>query len=458
MTRVLGLAGHDVRLFVPAHGTLDRTGLEVGEVEFLRSIGLEMGGRWLEFSGLYAYLPGTPVQVYLIECPELFHRDSVYTGDPDEAIRFAFFTRAVIECCQRMGWSPQVFHANDWHTALLPVYLRGLYSWDALFAASRVLLTIHNVGYQGVFGAEMLHALGLDEASWMFPNEDLAENRINLLKTGLLHADLISTVSPTHALEIQTPEGGRGLDGLLRYRSTDLVGILNGIDDTEWDPANDRLLPHPYHRDDLRGKAMNKRALLKELGLASGRRVPLIGMVTRLVEQKGIDLLPGVLPELLEAHDCRMAILGSGRHDYESFFEELAHQHPDRVGFYCGYNNQLAHRIEAASDIYLMPSLYEPCGLNQMYSLRYGAVPVVRRTGGLADSVEPFDSEAGSGTGFLFDSYDSAALAGALEEALAAYGQPQLWRRLVRNGMSQDLSWEHQVGRYIELYDRLQTG
>ena len=262
LTRYLGLAGHDVRLFMPAYGSIDWDGHEAGQVEFLRDVPLDLGGKTLRFNGLYSYLPGTSVQVYLIDCPELYDRPTVYTDSPDEILRFAFLSRATIECCQRMGWSPEVFHCNDWHTSLLPVYLRSTYLWDDLFRSSRCLLTIHNIGYQGVFGSAALEEIGLQSQELMFGSENLEAGRINLLETGILNVDLVTTVSPTHAKEIQTPAYGMGLDGLLRSRADRLAGILNGVDYQEWDPAHDELLPHRYTLDNLSGKARNKRSLL----------------------------------------------------------------------------------------------------------------------------------------------------------------------------------------------------
>lgn len=452
LTRYLTLAGHDVRLFVPAHGSIDWTDLEIGSVEYLQDVSLRLGHRTFRFNGLYANLPGTDVQVYCIDCPELFGRSSVYTDGPDEALRFAFLSRAAIECCQRMGFSPQVFHCNDWHTSLLPVYLKSLYRWDELFADSRTVLTIHNIGYQGIFGAGVLKDVGLDSEAEMFSRRDLESDRVNLLRTGIQHADAVTTVSPTHAQEIQTEALGMGLDGLLRRRSDRLFGILNGVDYAEWDPTSDRLLPYRYDKDDLRGKVHNKRSLLKQVSLPATPRTPVVGMISRLVEQKGIDLLPDALEELLQDRLFRLIVLGSGESRYEMLFLGLQEAFPKQVFFSRGYNNELAHRIEAASDIYLMPSLYEPCGLNQMYSLRYGAVPVVRRTGGLADAVRAFDPRTKEGTGFLFKPYTPAALKSALEQAMDTYAKPRLWRRLVSNGMSQDFSWERQVEEYVDLY------
>jgi starch synthase len=455
LCRYLSLAGHDVRLFFPAYASIDRSKFELGSVDFLTGVPIYMEERRLVFDGLYATLPGTDQQVYLIDCPELYGGPTIYTDRIDEPVRFAFLCRAAIESCQRMGWSPEIFHCNDWHTALLPVFLRTTYRWDSLVRTSRTLLTVHNIGYQGVFGARSLHAIGLEEASAMFPQQDLELDRVNFLKTGIIHSDGLSTVSPNHAREIQTEAFGMGLDELMRYSSDRLVGILNGVDYAAWDPSTDSLIPFNYSVDDIRGKSKNKRRLLKETGLPFKPGTPLMGMVSRLVQQKGIDLLPEALPRILDRHQVQLIVLGSGEDRYRAFFHALQRSFPEKVFFYSGYNNELAHQIEAASDIYLMPSLYEPCGLNQMYSLRYGAVPVVRRTGGLVDSVEPWNPETGEGTGFVFNHFTPDGLVWAVESALELFQDRRRWRQIVRNGMSRDFSWQRQVGEYIDLYRRL---
>jgi len=364
-------------------------------------------------------------------------------------------SRAALESCQRMGWSPDIIHCNDWHTALIPTYLRALYAWDELLAGAKTVLTMHNVGYQGIFSASVLEDLGLADYSSYFDAEDLQSDTVNLLKTGLLHADHLTTVSPTHAEEIQTPEFGMGLEGLLRSRSDRLDGILNGVDYGEWNPATDLLIPSNYSAEDLSGKEHNKRALMQDLSLPYDPQAPVLGVVSRLVHQKGIDLLEGALPELLDSLDLRLVVLGTGEPQFESMFRSLHNQFPRKVSFYRGYSNELAHRIEAGSDLLLMPSLYEPCGLNQMYSLHYGTVPVVRATGGLADSVQPWDPRAGTGTGFLFEEYSSEALSEAVHRALNAFRDQPAWRQLMLNGMGQDFSWRKQVRKYEALYERV---
>ena len=444
-----------MRLFFPFYSTIDRRSLDYGPVDFLQDLDLDMGEQTYRFSVMYTWLAGSSLQVYLVDCPELYHRAGVYTDDPDEAVRFGLLCRAALESSQRMGWSPDIVHCNDWHTALIPTYLRALYSWDELLSGAKTLLTLHNIGYQGVFEAVDLRDLGLGDQLSYFDEEDLRADRVNLLKNGLEHADQLTTVSPTHADEIQTPEFGMGLDGMLRARSDRLEGILNGVDYGEWNPATDPLIPYRYSTEDLTGKERNKRALLQDLSLPYDPQAPVLGVVSRLVQQKGIDLLATAMSGLLENLDLRLVVLGTGEPRFEAEFRVLHQEFPRKVSFYNGYSNELAHRIEAGSDIFVMPSLYEPCGLNQMYSLRYGTVPVVRATGGLADSVEPWDPDTGTGTGFLFEAYSVEALLEALHQALNAFRDQRAWRRLMLNGMGQDFSWTKQVRDYEALYRKV---
>ncbi len=453
--RALHQRGHDVRVFLPFYSRIDTTGLSVVPVDFLPEVPVRLGERRLAFRGFTTRLPGSDLAVYLIDCPPLYHRGGIYDAAGDEHLRFAFLTRAALECCQRMGFAPQVLHCHDWHAALGPLYLKTTYAWDRLFARTRSVLTIHNVGYPGTFPRRVLEELGLAGEAARFHQEDLALGRVSFLATGILHADLLTTVSPTHAREIQTPEYGMGLDPLLRARASSLVGILNGVDHGEWDPRVDPWLSFHYSGEDLDGKRKSKRVLLEGLALPHGDEVPTLGVVTRLVYQKGIDLMLDPLPRFLESRDLRLVALGSGEARYENYFQWLQLRFPGKVVYYRGFQNELAHLIEAGADIFLMPSRYEPCGLNQMYSLRYGTPPVVRRTGGLADTVQHWDPASGTGTGFLFEHPTPDGFAWGLEQALAAYRDREGWRRLMRNGMAQDFSWERQIGRYEELYRRL---
>ena len=454
LCRYLHGAGHDVRPFLPLYSGSGHASRGLEPVDNVRDVEVVLGDSY-RFSLLRARPEPAGPEIFFVHCPALYDRDGLYTQGGDEHRRFLMLTRAVIESCQRMGWAPDVFHCNDWHTALVPIYLRTLYAWDRLFAGSRTLLGLHNVGYQGIFPAAVLADTGLADSAHLFHQDDLSAGRINFLKTGLLYADGLSTVSPTHAQEIQTDTHGMGLQDILRARRTRLVGILNGVDYAEWDPRTDRHLRHHYSAQNLAGKERNKQALLAGMALPYDRTTPVIGVVSRLMVQKGIDLMLEVLPGLLVQADIALVVLGSGDGRYEHAFAALQRRFPRKLCFYRGFHTPLSHLIEAGSDFFLMPSLYEPCGLNQMYSLRYGTVPIVRRTGGLADSVVPFDPRTGNGTGIVFNDYDASALRWALRTALALFSDRRRWRRLQRNGMARDFSWERQGAQYVELYRRL---
>lgn len=455
LVRYLTDAGHDVRLLMPAYDTIDRSALNPRPVPGLDDLKISLGDRALSCSIETAHLPDGGPAIYFLRCPAMYGRGRLYTSDPDEHLRFVLLSRAAIEMCQRMAWAPDILHCNDWHTALIPLYLRTLYHWDRLFARTKTVLTIHNIAYQGVVDAACVGDLGLRDSAHLLHGEDLAAGVVNFMKTGILFSDLVTTVSPTYCLEIQTDEGGMGLGELLRARSASVIGILNGVDYSLWDPENDPWLTTHYSKQDLAGKARNKRRLRRELGLEPGARIPLVGMVSRLTWQKGIDLVQDVLPEILSSRPLQMAVLGAGEPRYENFFESLQRHFPGRVCFYRGYSEELAHLIEAGADMFLMPSAFEPCGLNQMYSLRYGTVPIVRATGGLADSVRQFDPDSGEGTGIVFEHFDSQGLRWALTTALDLYSDRRRWTRLRRNGMSQDFSWERQGLLYVEAFRRL---
>jgi starch synthase len=451
LPRYLKRRGHDVRLFMPLHSTMRRAVTDAKPVGVAQDIELALGAHRYRFSLLEARLPESDVPLYLIDCPAAFDRASIYTGDADEHLRFLVLQKATLESCQRLAFAPQILHCNDWHTALLPLMLKTLYAWDRLFAQTRSVLTIHNVGYQGVFDASTAYDIGGDVRGWLAP-ELVSRNELNWLREGIRLADAVTTVSPTYAKEICTPEGGHGLDGVLRARAGALVGILNGVDYSEWNPATDRYLEHHYTSDDLSGKARTRRALLDRLSLPVHDGTPLLGVVSRMTVQKGFDLLFDTLPEIIAGRDLAFAVLGSGDRHYEDFFAELQRRFPDRVAFHRGYHEELAHLIEAGSDMFLMPSLYEPCGLNQLYSLKYGTVPIVRRTGGLADSVQPWSAQNRQGTGIVFNDYDAPAVRWAVHHALDLFKDRDAWLRMMRNGMAQDFSWEHQGREYEALY------
>ncbi len=452
-------AGHDVRLFTPCYTSIDRAACRAQPLAALTQVPLALGAHRYVFSVLRGALPGG-APVYLIDCPALYARATIYTADPDEHLRFLAFTRAALLACQRLAWAPQVIHCNDWHTSFTPLMLRTLFKDEPLFRATRTLLTIHNIGYQGIFPASRVRDLGLPRARALLDQKELAAGRINALREGILHADAISTVSPTHAREICTDEYGMGLEDCLRQRAAEgvLSGILNGVDYHEWDPRHDRYLPARYDAGHLEVKAQLKRTFRARQRLESTPGVALLGIVSRLAVQKGIELMFEALPHVLSTRPLTFVALGSGEPQYEAFFADLQRRFPGRVACHRGYDDELAHWIEAASDMFVMPSRYEPCGLNQMYSLRYGTVPIVRRTGGLADSVEHYDPQRGTGTGVVFNDFDTQALSWALSHALDLYARPEHWQRLVQNGMRCDFSWQRQGADYLALYRRLSAG
>jgi len=456
LTKYLHADGHDVRVFTPLYSAIDRTALAPRAVAGLGGVALTLGAHRYVFAVLEARLPGSLAPVYLIDCPALYARASLYSADPDEHLRFIAFTHASLIACRQLGLRPQILHCNDWHSAFAPLLLRTAYRDEASFAATRTVLTIHNIGYQGIFPAAEVADLGLPPGETsLLHQEDLKAGRINALRHGILYAGAITTVSPTHAREICTAEYGMGLDADLRARGADLTGILNGVDYDEWDPRRDRFLPVHYDPDRLDGKAELKRRFIARSALTSAPDVPLAGIVSRLAAQKGIELMFEALPKVLQARPLALAALGSGEAKYEQFFAALTRSFPGRVVFEAGYDEEQSHWIEAASDLFLMPSRYEPCGLNQMYSLRYGTVPIVRRTGGLADSVQHYEPASGSGTGVVFNDFDAPALEWALNFGLDLYARPPEWARLIRNGMSQDFSWQRRTGEYLAVYRRL---
>jgi starch synthase len=385
----------------------------------------------------------------------LFDRATLYTTDVDEHLRFLAFTHAAFVVCQRLQWSPRVMHCNDWHTSFAPLFLKAIYDNDALLKNTRSLLTIHNIGYQGIFSSKSVDDVGLGSKSYLLHQDDLRAGNINPLRHGILYADAITTVSPTHAREICTDQYGMGLQDSLRARGGALTGILNGVDYEEWDPRRDRHLPQHYDPDHLQIKADLKREFIARMGLNIAPEAPLAGIVSRLAQQKGIELMFGSLPRILSSRELGLVVLGSGEPQYEQFFARLQTDFPGRVVFRRGYDDPLSHWIEAASDLFLMPSLYEPCGLNQMYSLRYGTVPIVRKTGGLADSVEHYNPDTGAGTGIVFNDFNAEALEWALNTALDLYAAPMHWQRLIRNGMRRDFSWQHQGAEYVALYEKM---
>jgi len=396
---------------------------------------------------------GDGVRAFLVRNDRYFDREFLYgtkDGDyVDNCERFAFFCRGVMEWILRSGRRYDVIHCNDWQTALIPAYVKTLYGGQGSFSTTGTVFSVHNLGYQGLFWN---HDLALTGLGWdLFTPQGLEfYGKVNLMKAGLVFADILSTVSATYSREIQTPEYGYGLEGVLYERREDLYGIVNGIDDGEWHPASDRWIAANYSAGDLSGKAACRRDLLSEFGLAQVD-APVVGIIGRMTAQKGFDLLDQIW-EWIAEQPLRLVILGAGERKYEEAIGELGRRFPDRIAVRVAYDDALAHKIEAGSDMYLMPSRYEPCGLNQIYSLKYGTVPIVRETGGLADTVADDDRNPGEGTGFTFRRYEAEELKDAVSRALAAFADRQRWEAIVRRGMALDFSWDASAREYVNLY------
>ncbi|MGE5346665.1 MAG: glycogen synthase GlgA [Acidithiobacillales bacterium] len=451
--------GHDVDVFLPFH-------LEAAEwyrrrltwpEQALPPFAVSILGRPYVVGLLRGTLPGSAVPVHFVAHDPMFHRTRIYapdaSGRDDGLWRFALFVRASIEAMRRMGRRPQILHAHDWHAALA-VMLGAWSSWrDRWFDDIASVLTIHNVWYQGVYGPEEFPALGLPPEAWSGGGIRFA-GAVNLLKGAIVAADMLTAVSPTYAREITTREGGMGLDGVLRSRRDRLVGILNGIDTAIWNPAVDEFVAARYSASDLSGKSACRRDLCRVAGLDPGVAGMVLGSVGRLTDQKGFDLIMGAAPELIR-RGLRFVLLGSGEPQLEHALRRLALQYPGRIAAFVGFSEELAHKIEAGADAFLMPSRFEPCGLNQMYSLAYGTPPVVRRVGGLADSVEPFDGyNLDRGTGFVFQSPSAHELAAEVLRAHGLFQHPEAWRQLMERGMSRDFSWERSAASYDAVYRR----
>ncbi|HRG99092.1 MAG TPA: glycogen synthase [Polyangiaceae bacterium] len=451
--------GHDVRVVMPLY---PRVRAHAPDLETVVSeLSIELGGTRVVVSILEGVFPGTRAPVYFVRCPGLYDRPSIYTQDPDEHLRFVVLSWASLLLCQRLGFSPDIVHANDWQTALLPLLLKTAFAWDRLFDRTRSVLTIHNIGHQGAFDARVLGETGLAGSAQHFHQDQLREGRINFLLTGILYANALTTVSPTYALEIQRPEHGAGLDAFLRERAGVLFGILNGVDENDWSPENDAHIAQRYSVDSLEGKEVNKRDLVRSAGLAYHSHVLVFGVVSRLAWQKGFDLCFGVLPRVLARRPVQLVVLGTGEPKYEDFFRGLSRQFPSQVAYRAAFSEPLAHKVEAGADSFLMPSRYEPCGLNQMYSLRYGTPPVVHRTGGLADTVTAFDRRTGEGNGFVFEHFDEAGFAYGVDQALRTWGTGRgedraRWQRVQRNGMRLRFGWDERVTRYEQIYRSVQ--
>jgi starch synthase len=444
LPKALRVEGADAFLALPLYEQIDRrylSGQIIDNLEVGWPGGTRRAGVW--------YSDATGAPTFLIDAPEYFARPGVY-GYRDDHERFAFFCRASLALCKRLGAPPHIIHGNDWHCGFGIVELQSRRHFDPYFAGSRSLFSVHNLAYQGVFDPSALQGIGF--ATLEERNLFLMDGAASALKAGLMASDMLSTVSRRYALEIQTPEHGYGLDWILRARRDRLTGITNGVDYEVWNPSTDPHIAAHYDASDLAGKQQCKLDLLRAFGLPDEEfERPIIASVSRLIAQKGYDLIREAGGQILEL-GANFIALGSGAREYEDFLQALRDFAPQRVGIYKGFSESLAHKIEAGADIFLMPSLYEPCGLNQMYSTRYGTVPVVRSTGGLDDTVQDFDRARRAGNGFKFERYNASAMLEKITEALYCYREPDVWRTIQLNGMRVDNSWNAAARRYMELY------
>ena len=445
--------GHQVRIVMPMYRSVMEG--DFGLKPLKESLEVPFIGRPLKTKIFYAEIANN-LMIYFIKRDEFFDRTMLYgtsEGDYfDNPERFIFFSRGILNLSRLIGFQPDVFHCNDWQTSLVPVYLKSLYRNDSFFRKVRTVFTIHNLAYQGVFPKEYMSISGLPSDLFSIKGLEFYGN-MNFMKGSIAFSDIITTVSEKYAQEIQTPEYGYGLDGALRDRSDNTYGVLNGVDYTEWNPESDPYIGANYNVKDLSGKEKCKTDLMKIFKLKGPKENPIIGMITRLADQKGCDILADAMDELMKM-ELFLVLLGQGDEKYEKQFAELGKRYKGRIGVKIAFDNILAHKIEAGSDMFLMPSRYEPCGLNQMYSLKYGTIPIVRATGGLDDTVREFDPDAEKGNGFKFKEYSSKALIEEARKALAIYQNRESWLRLMKNAMKEDFSWKRSALKYDEIYNR----
>ncbi|NLU48886.1 MAG: glycogen synthase GlgA [Syntrophomonadaceae bacterium] len=446
LPKALAKLGHDVRVVIPHYK-------QITEGRYLTDLPVPMDGHLETAIIRNASIKAgeQEIPVYLVDNYKFFYRDHMYCY-VDEGERFNFFCKSVLAMLPYLGFQPDVIHCNDWHTALIPLFLKVRFMDEPFYRGIATVFTIHNLQYQGRFNKSILKNLGLED-KYFTPEELEFYGEVNFMKAGLLYADLINTVSAKYAMEIQTRELGEGLDGLLRKRALDLYGIINGIDYDEYNPATDRRLYENYDRNTLERKRYNKYGLQKELNLVVGD-VPVVGLISRLVGQKGLDLVAEVIEHILQM-GAQFVLLGTGDDYFEKLFADVKVKHPARVSINLGFDSTLAQKIYAGADIFLMPSRFEPCGLGQLISLAYGTIPVVRATGGLSDTITDFTAEPARGNGFTFTDYTPEALLDAITRAIRLYyDDPAAWAQLMRRGMSMDFSWNTSAVKYLNLYEK----
>jgi len=463
LPQMLTELGHEVRIVIPKYGAVDDRKFKIHEVVRLKDILIKIGDKEVVFSLKSCFLPGprTRIQIYFLDNQEFYGgRNSLYTDPmteqdyPDNDERFILMSRAVCELLIKLGWVPDIIHCNDWQCGLIPGYIKNVYSKELEFSKFKTLFTIHNLRYQGEFPKSAFKKTGLPES---LNSEKGIEHKgkINFMKSGLLYADAINTVSETYANEVRTDEKlGFGFKSIFVKRKENLFGIVNGIDTKIWNPEADKVIVKKYSIKNIEEKRLNKEELTRKFGFKFNETTPILGIISRLYDSKGIDLITEIFPQLMKMN-LQFVVLGTGERKYHTFFEKMAIKYPDKFACYLGFNDELAHIIEAGADIYLMPSMYEPCGLNQMYSLIYGTIPIVRETGGLADTVVNYNEQTGEGNGFVFKKYDAHAFLKEIKRALIIFEDTKTWQKIMKAGMKSDFSWLSSAKKYIELYKKV---
>lgn len=445
----------EVRIVLPKYKVVNESGFSPLNID--KEVSFKVGDTIQEARILSTKVAGV-VTVYFLEHDEYYNRDGLYgtpeAGDyKDNLSRFLFFCRGALELLKKIEYKPQIIHCHDWQTGLIPVYLKTMYHNDPFFEGVKTVFTVHNLAYQGIFPKEEFYLTGLDEEIFT-PDKLEFWDKINLMKGGLVYADILSTVSNGYAQEILTPEYGCGLEGVLKERKDKLYGVINGLDYNEWNPTMDKEITMAYDINTIGRKVKNKKALQQENNLKVDNDIPVIGMITRLASQKGLDILDEIIDELMELN-IQFILLGTGDARYHTRMEQIKEKFQNKAAIHLTFDTKLAKRIYAGADMFLMPSKYEPCGLGQLISLRYGTIPIVRATGGLKDTIVNFDPERKIGNGFVFDEYNSQALLSTIKRAVDVFcNDKESWRRLILNGMSADFSWEHSAKEYIKLYEK----
>ena len=447
LPKSLKALGHDIRLVMPRYGQVDveRFGLRT----VLENVSVDMSTFQVSVCVRQGSI-GDAIPVYMIDAPRYFERENIY-GYTDDGERFILFCRGALEAMRALNWSPDIIHCHDWHTGIVPNWMHTIYHDDPFFGDAATVYTIHNLAYQGIFGFRILEVAGVASNGFLYPQIAELANVVDIMARGILFADAVTTVSERYAQEILTPTFGEKLDHLLRSRRDRLFGILNGLDYEEMDPATDRYIQSNFDAQSLDKRAENKRALQEQVHLPAQPEAPLLAMISRLTDQKGFDMLAQIMQPLL-AQGVQFVVLGIGDQHYHELFQNLAARYPEQVAIFLTFNTELAQRIYAGSDMFLMPSRFEPCGLGQLIAMRYGSVPIVRAVGGLADTVQEYDPRTGEGNGFTFTNYDPWELFAAIVRALELYRFEDIWRRLQQRGMAADHSWQASAKRFVEVY------